>query len=111
MGNQPRTFGETSLPERLSALLHEVRQVSREADKRAAAQSKRGSQAYATRLAKLLEDGIAHSGSTHAVVYLAAAAEHGVLAPHHFELVAPAIARLRDPAVRALFWTIARRWR
>jgi hypothetical protein len=94
----------------LSAVIAEVRALRRRAERAAQAQETPGSERYQTHLAQALEQWITHSGGRQQLLWLACAAELGLLQWHHLELGRHTLTQIDDPALSALYWTTAQRW-
>jgi len=115
-GSGTRT-GRARLQPQLSALLAEVRTVRRTTERAVQALADAGEGDYRTHLALLLDREIVQSSGRRQLIYLACAAEQGVLRLRHLELgrrTLMQIDALAEPgdhmALSALYWTTAQRW-
>ncbi|MBB3014137.1 hypothetical protein FHX62_002810 [Cupriavidus alkaliphilus] len=91
----------------MSALLVEVRAARRLAEREACKASDGN---YTISLASVLEKHIRAAKGRRHLIWLACAAELGVLRRTHLQLNRPALEALDERALKALFWAVVRRW-
>ena len=95
---------------RISALLAQVRETSRHATRLARASARRGEGDFADCLARLYDHWIVFSQGKQRLIQIASAAEVGALSLLHLQYGEQDIGMTDDAALRALYWTTARRW-
>lgn len=93
----------------LSKLLAEVRAIRRGVERTALANAQQFSTDYKGQLSRIIDQCMASEDGRTRVLYLACAAELGILSSHHLDLGADIVRGLNDPALRALYWTASRR--
>ncbi|KDP88499.1 hypothetical protein ACU4GI_35010 [Cupriavidus basilensis] len=98
------------LQPRLRALIVQVRETSRHAIRLAQASSRRGEGDFAACLAQLYDHWISFSHGQKRLIWIASAAEVGALSLRHLQHGEQDICTTNDRALRALYWTTARRW-
>ncbi len=91
----------------ISALLAEVRVARRQAEKEA---SEAGDGNYMKRLSSVVEGHITTEEGRGQLIWIACAAELGVLELAHLQLNRHAREALNERALSALFWAVVRRW-
>jgi hypothetical protein len=91
----------------ISALLAEVRVARRQAEKEA---SEAGDGNYTKRLSSLVEGRIAMEEGRGQLIWIACAAELGVLKLAHLQLNSHAREALKERVLSALFWAVVGRW-
>ncbi|KWR87992.1 hypothetical protein [Cupriavidus sp. IDO] len=98
------------LQPRLRALIAQVRETSRHAIRLSRAGARRGEGDFADCLARLYDHWISFSHGQQRLIWIASAAEVGALSLWHLQHGEQDISATDDPALRALYWTTARRW-
>ncbi|CAG2151491.1 hypothetical protein LMG31506_04424 [Cupriavidus yeoncheonensis] len=98
------------LQPRISALLAQVRETSRHAKRLARASARRGEGDFADCLARLYDHWIVFSQGKQRLIRIASAAEVGALSLRHLQYGERDVGMTDDAALRALYWTTARRW-
>jgi hypothetical protein len=92
----------------ISAVLAEVKSARRQAE-RVASDTTRGGH-YFSRLSAVVDCRIRTESGEGQLIWIACAAELGVLKSSHLELNCAAREALREKALNALFWAVVRRW-
>ena len=98
------------LQPRLRALLGQVRETSHHAIRLARASARRGEGEFTDCLAQLYDHWILFSQGPQRLIRIASAAEVGALSLRHLQHGERDIREIDDAALRALYWTTARRW-
>lgn len=98
------------LQPRISALLAQVRETSRHAIRLARMSSRRGEGDFADCLTQLYDHWIVFSHGKQRLIRIASAAEVGALSLRHLQYGEHDVGMTDDAALRALYWTTARRW-
>lgn len=104
------TAHDGRLQPQLSALLNEVRAFGREVRRAAALRSVPGTLTYSACLSELFYNAVTQSIGRDQILYLAAAAECGVLQWRHLSSGAHVVDETSDRALRALYWATVKRW-
>ncbi|WP_439892816.1 hypothetical protein ACS7SF_23065 (plasmid) [Ralstonia sp. 25C] len=109
--SRPQRATTTRLQPRLSALLGQVRETSRHAIRIAREDAQHGKGDFVDCLARLYDHWICFSRGPQRLIKIASAAEVGALSLQHLQHGEADINVTDDPALRALYWTTARRWK
>lgn len=108
--SRPHRPTTARLQPRLSALLGQVRETSRHAIRIAREDAQHGKGDFVDCLARLYDHWIRFSRGSQRLIRIASAAEVGALSLQHLQHGEADINMTDDPALRALYWTTARRW-
>lgn len=103
-------FPSGTIQSQLSKILEDIHALSRRAQRTAHANARRFTGTYEKHLAALLDEWIAQERGRTQLVCIACAAELGALKYRHLVLGSHAIAKIDDRALRALYWSVSKRW-